>query len=114
MDRRVLLFVGFQDPKAGNAERESPRGTFRRSVPSGSCDVEAAFSRLYPERAAESKIDVVRFKIIPGDWGKVRSGWLIWLLTNRSASFGEAEFTGSSGGVRTPSNANEGLGSKPR
>jgi hypothetical protein len=48
MDRRVLLFVGFQDPKAGNAERESPRGTFRRSVPSGSCDVEAAFSRLYP------------------------------------------------------------------
>jgi len=48
MDRRVLLFVGFQDPKVGNAERESPRGTFRRSVPSGSCDVEAAFSRLYP------------------------------------------------------------------
>jgi hypothetical protein len=34
MDRRVLLFVGFQDPKAGNAERESPRGTFL-AVPSG-------------------------------------------------------------------------------
>ena len=32
------------------------------------------------KRAAKSKIDVVRFRIIPGDWGKVRSGWLIWLL----------------------------------
>jgi hypothetical protein len=21
-----------------------------------------------------------RFRIIPGDWGKVRSGWLVWLL----------------------------------
>ena len=40
------------------------------------------------KRAAESKIDVVRFKIIPGDWGKVRSGWLIWLLLNRAARHG--------------------------
>jgi len=47
--------------------------------------------------AAKSKIDAVRFKIIPGDWGKAGSGWLIWLLTNRSASSGEAEFTSSSG-----------------
>jgi len=49
MDRRVLLFVGFQDPKAGNAERESPRGT-SSAVPlhRGSCEWEAAFSRLYP------------------------------------------------------------------
>ena len=30
--------------------------------------------------AAESKIDVVRFRIIPGDWGKVGSGWLTRLL----------------------------------
>ena len=66
------------------------------------------------KRAAASKIEVVRFRIITGDWGIVRSGWLIWLLTNRSASFGEAKFTSSSGGVRTPSHANEGLGSKQR
>ena len=32
------------------------------------------------KRAVKSKIDGVRFRIIPGDWGKVRSGWLIWLL----------------------------------
>jgi hypothetical protein len=67
-----------------------------------------------PIQNQESKIDAVRFKIIPGDWGKVRSGWLIWLLKNRSASFGEAEFTSSSGGVRTPSHANEGLGGEER
>ena len=48
--------------------------------------------------------------IIPGDWGKAGSGWLTGILINRSASFGEAEFTSSSDGVRTPSNANEGLG----
>jgi hypothetical protein len=30
----------------------------------------------------------VHFKIIPGDWGKVRSGWLIWLLLNRAARHG--------------------------
>jgi hypothetical protein len=68
------------------------------------------------KRAAKSKIDVVRFKIIPGDWGKAGSGWLPRLLL-KSAPQGanlEAEFTSSSGGVRTPSNANEGLGSKRR
>jgi len=37
---------------------------------------------------AESKIDVDRFRIIPGDWGKVRSGWLTWLLLNRAARHG--------------------------
>jgi len=47
MDRRVSLFVGFQDPKAGNAERESPRGP-STAIPSGLCGPEAAFSRLYP------------------------------------------------------------------
>jgi len=45
MDRRVLLFVGFQDPKAGNAEREYPRGP---SLHSFGFVLEAAFSRLYP------------------------------------------------------------------
>lgn len=29
-----------------------------------------------------------RFRIIPGDWGKVRSGWLVWLLL-KSAQAGE-------------------------
>jgi hypothetical protein len=48
MDRRVLLFVGFQDPKAGNAERESPRGTFLSFRSFGFVREEAAFSRLYP------------------------------------------------------------------
>jgi hypothetical protein len=48
MDRRVLLFVGFQDPKAGNAERESPRGTFLPFRSFGFVRGEAAFSRLYP------------------------------------------------------------------
>jgi len=67
------------------------------------------------KRAAKSKIDVVRFRIIPGDWGKVRSGWLTRLLSKRAARHAaEAEFTSSSGGVRTPSNANEELGSKKR
>jgi hypothetical protein len=32
------------------------------------------------KRAAESKIEVVRFRIIPGDWGKAGSGWLTRLL----------------------------------
>jgi len=32
------------------------------------------------KRAAKSKIDVVRFRIIPGDWGKAGSGWLTRLL----------------------------------
>jgi hypothetical protein len=60
------------------------------------------------------KLTLLDFRIIPGDWGKVRSGWLTWLLYNRAARRGEAEFTSSSGGGRTPSNANEGLGSKER
>ena len=66
------------------------------------------------KRAAESNIEVVRFKIIPGDWGKVGSGWLPRLLQTAPQGATEAEFTSSSGGVRTPSNANEGLGSKQR
>ena len=32
------------------------------------------------KRAAESKIEVVRFRIIPGDRGKIGSGWLIRFL----------------------------------
>ena len=53
-------------------------------------------------------------KIIPGDWGKAGSGWLTWLLltTGLKGVAAEAEFTSSSGGVRAPSNANEGLGSE--
>jgi hypothetical protein len=62
----------------------------------------------------KSKDELLVSGIIPGDWGKVRSGWLIWLLGNQDASFGEAVFTSSSGGVRTPSYANEGIGSKQR
>ena len=65
------------------------------------------------KRAVAGNSKAVRFRIIPGDWGKVRSGWLIWLLATER-KFGEAEFTSSSGGVRTPSKANEGLGSKRR
>jgi hypothetical protein len=40
------------------------------------------------KRAAESKIEVVRFRIIPGDWGKAGSGWLIRLFLNRAARRG--------------------------
>jgi hypothetical protein len=40
------------------------------------------------KRAVESKIEVVRFQIIPGDWGKAGSGWLIGLLLNRAARLG--------------------------
>jgi hypothetical protein len=32
------------------------------------------------KRAAASKIEAVRFRIIPGDWGKAGSGWLTRLL----------------------------------
>jgi len=67
--------------------------------------------RLYQEN--ENKIGTERFRIIPGDRGKVGAGWLPRLLwTGRK--FGEAEFTDSSGGVRTPSKANEGSRSESR
>ena len=66
------------------------------------------------KRTVESKIDPVRFKIIPGDWGKAGSGWLARLLWNHAERRAEAAFTSSSGGVRTPSNANEGLGGEKR
>jgi hypothetical protein len=49
------------------------------------------------------KPDVSR--IIPGDWGKVESGWLAWPLSSpdRKVRGAEAGFTSSSGGVRAPS-----------
>jgi len=55
-------------------------------------------------------------RIIPGDWGKAGSGWLIRPLqeAGRKVCEAEAEFTSSSGGVRAPSNANEELGGKER
>jgi hypothetical protein len=51
-------------------------------------------------------------EIIPGDWGKVGFGWWTRLLGSAGCKAGgsEARFTSSSGGVRAPSNANEGLG----
>ena len=44
-------------------------------------------------------------EIIPGDWGKVVSGWLAQPLfkVDRSGSPVEAGFTSSSGGVRASS-----------
>ena len=41
-------------------------------------------------------------KIIPGNWGKVESGWLVQPLQRpgRKARRAEAGFTGSPGGVR--------------
>ena len=41
-------------------------------------------------------------RIIPGDWGKVESGWLAWplLRPHRKVQRAEAEFTSSSGSVR--------------
>jgi hypothetical protein len=46
------------------------------------------------------KLDVSR--IIPGDWGKVESGWLVQPLSSpdRKVRGAEAEFTSSSGDVR--------------
>ncbi len=50
------------------------------------------------KRAAEGKTGVERFKIIPGDWGKIGSGWLIRFLSNPpQGAAAEAEFTSSSG-----------------
>jgi hypothetical protein len=49
--------------------------------------------------AVAGKSKAVRHKIIPGDRGKVGSGWLTRLLSNRSECSGEAEFTSSSGMV---------------
>ena len=66
------------------------------------------------KRAAAVKSKVVRFKIIPGDWGKAGSGWLARLLQTAPSGATEAAFTSSSGGVRTPSNANEELGGEQR
>jgi hypothetical protein len=66
------------------------------------------------KRAAESKIDVVRFQDNPRRLGKGRVRLVDPAPHHRAATRDEAEFTGSSGGVRTPSNANEGLGSKQR
>jgi hypothetical protein len=44
-------------------------------------------------------------RIIPGDWGKVRAGWLPLLLLTAHRKVGRAEagFTSSSGGVRASS-----------
>ena len=41
-------------------------------------------------------------RIIPGDWGKVRAGWLLLLLLRLHRKVGRAEagFTSSSGNVR--------------
>ena len=60
------------------------------------------------------KLDVSR--IIPGDWGKVESGWLAQPLKSRIVRFGEeAGFTSSSGGVRAPSvYAKKGLSDEER
>jgi hypothetical protein len=40
------------------------------------------------KRAVESKIEGVCFEIIPGDWGKAGSGWLIGLLLRQAARLG--------------------------
>ena len=49
-------------------------------------------------------------RIIPGDWGKVESGWLTGPLLKRIERFvAEAAFTSSSG-TFARANANEGLG----
>ena len=66
------------------------------------------------KRAAESKIEVVSFQDNPRRLGKSRVRLVDTAPPNRAATCDEAEFTGSSGGVRTPSNANEGLGGKER
>ena len=65
--------------------------------------------------ADERKLQDVS-RIIPGDWGKIGSGWLARSLSSadRKVRMAEAVFTSSSGGVRTPSNANEELGGKER
>jgi hypothetical protein len=53
-------------------------------------------------------------RIIPGDWGKVESGWLTWPLLKRIERFVvEAAFTSSSG-TFARANANEGLGGEER
>jgi len=64
--------------------------------------------------SAESKIEAARFTDNPGRPGKSQVRLVDLAPQNRSASCGEAKFTSSSGGVRTPSNANEELGSEKR
>lgn len=55
-------------------------------------------------------------RIIPGDWGKVESGWLAQLLQDQTERLSaEAEFTSSSGSVRALSvNAKKELSDKER
>jgi hypothetical protein len=62
------------------------------------------------KRAAESKIEVVSFQDNPRRLGKSRVRLVDTAPQNRAATRDEAEFTSSSSGVRTPSNANGGLG----
>jgi hypothetical protein len=38
--------------------------------------------------AAVERLKQVVSRIIPGDWGKVESGWLTWPLSSRIARFG--------------------------
>ena len=63
------------------------------------------------------QIDLELSRIIPGDWGKVESGWLVQplLSTDRKAGVAEAGFTSSSGSVRAlPVNAKKGLRNEER
>jgi len=53
-------------------------------------------------------------RIIPGDRGKARSGWLTGPLLKRIARFAEAEFTSSSGTFARVSNAKKELGGEKR
>ena len=62
----------------------------------------------------ESNIEAASFTDNPRRLGKSQVRLVDLAPLNRSASVGEAEFTSSSGGVRTPSNANEELGGKQR
>jgi hypothetical protein len=63
-------------------------------------DFAAYFQLRWLAAVNRSLKDVSR--IIPGDWGKVESGWLVQPLSSpdRKVRGAEAEFTSSSGDVR--------------
>jgi hypothetical protein len=56
------------------------------------------------ETAADARKPSENSRIIPGNWGKIGSGWLVRSLQNRpQGQVAEAIFTSSSGGGRAPS-----------
>jgi hypothetical protein len=66
---------------------------------------EQGFQKGRVKEVAVNRLRLNVSEIIPGDWGKVESGWLTPPLSSsgRKEGAAEARFTSPSGGVRAPS-----------